>query len=97
MANTSKTFAGAGKALLLLATGLTSATLAASVRSFVVTDAPFISEEPSVSEKRSLISKTVISEKSGSTVIRRQFVPSRDAYALASIDHDDAEAFTKPP
>ena len=43
--------AAAWKACLLLATGLASATVAASVRSFVVPEGPAISEESAVSEE----------------------------------------------
>ena len=88
--------AAAWKACLLLATGLASATVAASVRSFVVPEGPAISEESAVSEEPAVTvsKKHAVSEKPAWLATSRQALPAFVRYASVVPD-DHVEVFPK--
>ena len=70
--------AGARKACLLLATFLTSATVAASVRSFVVSDQLAITEGPAVSEEWAFSGESAVSQHPKSFAWSRHALPVSD-------------------
>ena len=73
--------AGARKAFLLLATGLTSAAVAASVRSFVISEQPVMAERFAVYEQVALSEQPAISDQPAS-VATPEVLPAFDRSAL---------------
>ena len=70
--------AGARKACLLLATFFTSATVAASVRSFVVSDQLALTEGPAVSEEWAFSGESAVSQHPKSFAWSRHALPVSD-------------------
>jgi rare lipoprotein A len=87
--------AAAWKSCLLLATGLTSATVAASVRSLVIpSGGPAITEEPAVSEELVVTKSPAVSEKPAWLATSRQALQSFARYA-SLVPDEHMELFPK--
>jgi rare lipoprotein A len=87
------------KAFLFLATFLTSATVAISVRSFVIPEGPAIADESAVSEERAVSEEQpAASEKRVSIVTTTEEVfPAFDRSALLFVPNTDMAVWSKAP
>src|SRR6516225_2299977 len=82
--------AGARKAFLLLATFLTSATVAASVRSFVVSDQPATTEGRAVSAEWAISGEPAVSQHPKSFAWSRHALPAFDGRSSFAAARDIA-------
>ena len=82
--------AGGWKAFLLLATFLTSATVAASVRSFVVSEQPANSEQPAMSKQWAMSEESAVSQQPESFAWSRHALPAFDGRSSFAAARDMA-------
>jgi rare lipoprotein A (peptidoglycan hydrolase) len=87
--------ATARKAFLFLATFLTSVTVAISVRSFVIHEAPAISDESTALEPA--VAEEQQAEKRASAATTTQEVPAFDKSTLFVLPHTDMAVWTNAP